>query len=202
MILISPDQPQGTISTQAILSTLTAHASSTALVLLPGIQFYTGQYFDIATISAHAHSLGIPIGWDCAHAAGNVDLRLHDWDVDFAVWCTYKYLNSGPGAIAGLFVHERHGRVDMGAEVPFRPRLCGWWGADKETRFQMENSEWSWIGMGLDEMLTFGKTSCLDRVLQGINYQIQVRLTAVLLLLRWKSSAWRGSNGCGRSRWT
>ncbi len=140
MILIEPDRPGGTLSTDHILRTIDQHASETALILLPGIQFYTGQYFDMKKITGHAHSKGILIGWDCAHAAGNVELKLHEWNVDFAVWCTYKYLNSGPGAIAALFVHERHGKVDMNSKEPFRPRLCGWWGADKETRFRMENS--------------------------------------------------------------
>lgn len=141
MVLIEPDRPEGTLSTAHILRTIDKHALETALILLPGIQFYTGQYLDVRTITHHAHSKGLLIGWDCAHAAGNVELRLHDWDVDFAVWCNYKYLNSGPGAIGAMFVHERHGKVDMNTKEPFRPRLCGWWGADKETRFQMDNSE-------------------------------------------------------------
>lgn len=145
MILLEPLDAEATISTTQILETIDRHANSTALILLPGVQFYTGQYLDIETITHHAHLRNILIGWDCAHAAGNVQLALHDWNVDFAVWCTYKYLNSGPGAIAALFVHERHGRVDMAASVAYgeqyRPRLCGWWGADKHTRFDMENSE-------------------------------------------------------------
>ena len=95
------------------------------------------------TITAHANAKGIIIGWDLAHATGNVDLHLHDWNVDFAGWCNYKYVNSGPGAIAGLFVHERHGRVDCEAieqgSYGYRPRLSGWWGGDKESRFAMDN---------------------------------------------------------------
>lgn len=143
MIMIDPENSMCTLTTEQIVRTIEAHADDTALVLLPAVQFYTGQYLDIATITSHAHSRGIPIGWDCAHAAGNVELKLHDWDVDFAVWCNYKYLNSGPGAIGALFVHERHGRVEMDAprrEDRYRPRLCGWWGADKQTRFEMDNS--------------------------------------------------------------
>ncbi|KAB8233348.1 kynureninase [Aspergillus alliaceus] len=144
MILIEPENlDRPILDTEKILRVIDEHASSTALILLSAIQFYTGQYFDIEKITAHAHSRGIVIGWDCAHAAGNVDLRLHDWNVDFAVWCNYKYLNSGPGGMAGLFVHEKHGRVDMGKagskDKPFRPRLSGWWGDDKKTRFRMEN---------------------------------------------------------------
>jgi kynureninase len=127
-----------TVSTSQILATIEKHASTIALILLPGIQFYTGQYFDIKTITAYAHSNGLLIGWDLAHAVGNVDVHLHDWDVDFAAWCTYKYMNSGPGAMAALFVHERHGKVDKEAiaqgKEGYRPRLCGWWGGDKSIR--------------------------------------------------------------------
>lgn len=143
MVLIEPkDLDQPTLSTEHIIKVIDDNASSAALILLSAIQFYTGQYFDIERITAHAHSQGILIGWDCAHAAGNVDLRLHDWNVDFAAWCNYKYLNSGPGGIAGLFVHERHGSVNEKQPdgETFRPRLSGWWGGDIKTRFNMENS--------------------------------------------------------------
>ncbi|KAL8861503.1 MAG: hypothetical protein Q9178_002027 [Gyalolechia marmorata] len=142
MILIEPPDPlQSTIATSQVLSTIGKHASTTALILLPGVQYYTGQLFDIRTITAHAHSYGITIGWDLAHAVGNVELQLHDWEVDFAVWCSYKYLNSGPGAIGGLFVHDNHTQVDREATKNglegYRPRLAGWWGGDKAMRFQM-----------------------------------------------------------------
>ncbi|CAG8375046.1 unnamed protein product [Penicillium salamii] len=143
MVLIEPENlDKPTLSTEQIIKVIDDNASSTALVLLSAIQFYTGQYFDIERITAHAHSKNILIGWDCAHAAGNVDLRLHDWNVDFAAWCNYKYLNSGPGGMAGIFVHERHGRVDekqSDSDETFRPRLSGWWGSDLATRFNMEN---------------------------------------------------------------
>ena len=140
MVLIEPENLDCPIlTTDQIIQVINENASSTALILLSAIQFYTGQYFDIQRITAHAHSKGILIGWDCAHAAGNVNLRLHDWDVDFAAWCSYKYLNSGPGGMAALFVHERHGKVDN--EETTRPRLSGWWGSDLKTRFQMNNSE-------------------------------------------------------------
>lgn len=144
MVLIEPESAdEPTISTEHILSVIDAHASKTAMILLPGVQYYTGQYLDIGTITRHAHSHGILIGWDLAHAVGNVPLTLHDWDVDFAAWCSYKYLNSGPGAIAGLFVHTKHGEVDTTAmqegKEGFRPRLSGWWGGDKSIRFQMAN---------------------------------------------------------------
>ncbi|KAK2747836.1 Kynureninase (L-kynurenine hydrolase) [Onygenales sp. PD_40] len=143
MVLIEPTDPSHPLlTTSQILSVIDAHASSTALILLPAIQFYTGQYFDIPTITAHAHSKGIIIGWDCAHAVGNVELKLHEWDVDFAAWCNYKYMNGGPGVMAGLFVHERHGTVEVrgDGEKIYRPRLSGWWGSDKGTRFIMDNN--------------------------------------------------------------
>ena len=159
MILLEPDgDPFGTFSTEYILRTIDQHAHELAMILLPGIQFYTGQYFDIAKITAHAHVHDIIIGWDCAHAAGNVDLKLHDWNVDFAAWCTYKYLNSGPGAMAGIFVHQRHGRVDMTAtekKDKYRPRLTGWWGDDKNSRFQMTNSTDQIISQWLLTLIDF-----------------------------------------------
>ncbi|KEF52652.1 kynureninase [Exophiala aquamarina CBS 119918] len=143
MILVSPDSDH-TISTEKILATIDAHAHEIALVLLPGVQYYSGQFLDIGRITEHAHSKGLTIGWDLAHAAGNVPLKLHDWNVDFAAWCTYKYMNAGPGAIAGLFVHERHGKVEYpdgpDAKPVFRHRLTGWYGGDKASRFQMDNN--------------------------------------------------------------
>jgi len=116
-------------------------------VLLPGIQFYSGQFFDIELITRHCHALGITAGWDLAHAIGNVPLKLHDWNVDFAVWCNYKYMNAGPGVIGGAFVHEQHGKVeetsseqaDNDTQLQYRPRLSGWWGSDKSSRFAMAN---------------------------------------------------------------
>ena len=109
------------------------------MILLPGIQYYTGQYLDIERITAKAHALGLLIGWDLAHAVGNVVLELDKWDVDFAAWCNYKYINAGPGAVGGLFVNSRHGKVDIdeGGDGQFRPRLSGWWGGDKSVRFGM-----------------------------------------------------------------
>ncbi|KAI9844717.1 MAG: Kynureninase (L-kynurenine hydrolase) [Thelocarpon superellum] len=144
LILIEPTTASDpTLTTAQIVSVIDEHASSTALLLLSGIQYYTGQYFDIPTITAHAQAKGIVVGWDLAHAAGNVELHLHEWNVDFAAWCNYKYLNSGAGSIAGLFVHEKHGKVDdeklACGEYGYRPRLAGWWGGNKNRRFIMGN---------------------------------------------------------------
>jgi kynureninase len=144
MVLIGPDEGQYEIQTEKILSIIDQHAEDAALLLLPGIQYYTGQLFDIPTITKYAQSKGLIVGWDLAHAYANVDLKLHDWNVDFAAWCTYKYGNAGPGAMGGLFVHERHGQVDYsaGPDTPkFRHRLTGWYGGDRSVRFMMDNSE-------------------------------------------------------------
>lgn len=143
MVTIEPQSSLSPIlSTSYILSVLDEHSTTAAVLLLPAIQFYSGQYFDIPTITAHARSLGIFVIWDLAHAVGNVPLRLHDWGVDAAAWCSYKYLNCGPGGIGGLFVHERNSRVATNAtgEHEFLPRLSGWWGSDKSSRFAMTNN--------------------------------------------------------------
>ncbi|KAK4146148.1 pyridoxal phosphate-dependent transferase [Dichotomopilus funicola] len=141
--LTSPSSPEDNVLTTAeILAAIDHHASTTALLLLPGIQYYTGQLLDIPTITAHARTHDIFVIWDLAHAAGNVPLQLHDWNVDAAAWCSYKYLNSGPGCIGGVFVHERNSGVgrlitDEKPEEGYINRLAGWWGNDKRTRFVM-----------------------------------------------------------------
>lgn len=142
MVLIEPpSRSSPLLPTAHILAAIDAHASTAAVLLLPGIQFYTGQAFDIRTITAHAQSKGIVVGWDLAHAVGNVPLALHDCNVDFAAWCSYKYLNCGPGAIGGLFVHERHTGVSSDENgLKYRPRLSGWWGSDRKSRFAMTNA--------------------------------------------------------------
>ncbi|KAJ4304276.1 Kynureninase (L-kynurenine hydrolase) [Collariella sp. IMI 366227] len=143
--LTSPSSPRDNILTTAeILSFLSLHGPTTALLLLPGIQYYTGQLLDIPTITSAAHSHGIFVIWDLAHAVGNVPLHLQKWGVDAAAWCSYKYLNSGPGGIGGMFVHERHSSVtklitEERPEEGYTNRLAGWWGNEKRTRFGMEN---------------------------------------------------------------
>jgi len=114
-----------------VIETLEREGESIALVLLGGVNYLTGELLEMAAITAAGHEAGAVVGWDLAHAIGNVPLQLHDWDADFAVWCSYKYLNGGPGAIGGAFVHERHGGD------PRVPRLAGWWGNDPATRFEM-----------------------------------------------------------------
>jgi kynureninase len=129
---VKPREGEHTIHTEDILSAINQYSHQTALVLFSGINYYTGQYFDIKEITKAAHKAGAYAGFDLAHAAGNVEMSLHDWDVDFAVWCSYKYLNSGPGGVAGVYIHEKH------IADKTLPRFAGWWGHTKETRFQMQ----------------------------------------------------------------
>lgn len=131
VVQLRPRAGEHLLRTEDIEGFLADEGGSVALVMLPGVQYYTGQLLDMERIAAAAHRAGARVGFDLAHAAGNVPLALHDWNVDFAVWCTYKYLNAGPGAIAAAFVHERHGNN------PDLPRLAGWWGNDPATRFRM-----------------------------------------------------------------
>ncbi len=131
IIEVSPREGEYCLRTEDIISTIKEHGDETALVIFGGINYYTGQFFDIAAITQVAHEAGAVAGFDLAHAAGNVELHLHQWNVDFACWCSYKYLNSGPGAIGGAFIHEKHHEKNL-------PRFAGWWGYDKPTRFKME----------------------------------------------------------------
>ncbi|KAJ1854778.1 Kynureninase (L-kynurenine hydrolase) [Coemansia sp. RSA 1822] len=133
MLLAEPRPGEHTLHTNDILDLIAREGASIAVVMLSGVQYYTGQVFEIARITAAAQAAGCVVGWDLAHAAGNVPLRLHDWNVDFACWCTYKYMNSGPGGIAGFFVHERH------TDNSDLRRLLGWWSHDQHTRFDMTN---------------------------------------------------------------
>ena len=131
LVELKPRKGESTLRTEDIIKTIEEHGDSTALIMLGGVNYYTGQAFDMKTITETGHKAGAVVGFDLAHAAGNLKLHLHDWNVDFAAWCSYKYLNSGPGGIAGIFVHERHAtEFDL-------PRFAGWWGHDKETRFLM-----------------------------------------------------------------
>ena len=131
LIIVKPREGEHALRSDDIEDLLEREGSKIALVLLGGVNYYSGQVFDMARLTEAAHRNGCLIGLDLAHAAGNVELKLHDWNVDFAVWCTYKYLNSGPGAVAGCFVHRRH------AQDTSLPRFGGWWGNDPKTRFRM-----------------------------------------------------------------
>lgn len=132
IIEVSPRDGEFHLRTEDILETIRQNANETALVMFSGVQYYTGQAFDMASITKVGHEHGITVGFDLAHAAGNLLLKLHDWDVDFAVWCTYKYLNSGPGGVSGVFVNERF------ANKPELPRFAGWWGHKESERFLMK----------------------------------------------------------------
>ncbi len=134
IIEIQPDEGTNYISNKKIIDAIISNKDELALVFIGGVNFYTGQVFDMKTIAECCNKNNITIGFDLAHAAGNVKLNLHDWDVDFAAWCTYKYLNSGPGSVGGVFVHEKHAtNFDL-------PRLTGWWGHDKSSRFKMDKT--------------------------------------------------------------
>ena len=132
IVEVAPREGEETLRTADILETISRHGNETALVLFSGVQYYTGQFFDLKAITEAAHRAGAYAGFDLAHTAGNLPLELHEWGPDFAVWCSYKYLNSGPGGPSGVFVHERH------ANSPELPRFAGWWGHDEDSRFRME----------------------------------------------------------------
>ncbi len=129
LIELKPDA-KGYVSAQSVIETIEANKDSLALVMIGGVNYYTGQLYDLKSITESTHQAGALAGFDLAHAAGNVFLKLHDWNVDFAVWCSYKYLNAGPGSVGGIFVHEKHHSENL-------PRFAGWWGNDPATRFTM-----------------------------------------------------------------
>src|SRR5690606_37348136 len=130
LILLKPRPGEEYLLNEDVLEVIDRQGDEIALILLPGIQYYTGQLFDISAIAEIAKKKNCKVGFDLAHAVGNVELSLHDAGVDFAVWCSYKYLNAGPGAVGGCFVHERHLKNEK------LSRFEGWWGHDKKTRFQ------------------------------------------------------------------
>jgi len=131
LITLAPRAGEETLRTDDILAAIAAHGTELALVMLPGVQYYTGQVMPMAAVTAAGHAVGAVVGLDLAHAIGNIELNLHEWNVDFAAWCSYKYLNSGPGGVAGAYVHRRH-VTDQSL-----PKLLGWWGTNPSTRFEM-----------------------------------------------------------------
>ncbi|KAJ3008694.1 hypothetical protein HKX48_008388 [Thoreauomyces humboldtii] len=132
IIQLAPRTGEYTLRTEDILETIAKHGDEIAVVCFSGVQFYTGQLFELSVIAAAAKKKGCMVGYDLAHAVGNVPIKLDEWDVDFACWCTYKYLNAGPGGIGGAYVNERHAKADV-------LRLQGWWGTDPSTKFEMDN---------------------------------------------------------------
>lgn len=132
IIEVKPQEGRHFLETNEILKAIDTHANELALVFFSGVQYYSGQFFDIQSITQKAHEVGALAGFDLAHTSGNRPLKLHEWNVDFAAWCSYKYLNSGPGGTSGVFIHEKHG-LD-----PNTPRLAGWWGYRESTRFKMQ----------------------------------------------------------------
>ena len=134
VVELHPRKGEHTLRTEDILQKIEDLGDDLAMLMIGGVNYYTGQVHDMKTITAAAREKGAFVGWDLAHGIGNVELHLHDWGVDFAAWCSYKYLNSGPGSVAGIFVHERHhGKADI-------PRFEGWWGHDKDSRFKMPDT--------------------------------------------------------------
>ncbi|MAJ90195.1 MAG: kynureninase [Flavobacteriales bacterium] len=130
LIKLRPRPGEYTLRTEDIIDVINQEGDTVSLIMLGGVNYYTGQVFDFQQITTTAHAKSIFVGFDLAHAVGNIMLELHNWNVDFAVWCSYKYLNSGPGSVGGVFVHEKHHNSEL-------PRLNGWWGHNKEDRFEM-----------------------------------------------------------------
>lgn len=133
VVRLRPREGEETLRTEDVISVVDKHRTSLSLIMLGGVNYLSGQWMQMQEITAAAHRAGALCGWDLAHAVGNVPLQLHDWNADFAVWCSYKYLNSGPGAVAGAYVHEKH------CTNSALPQLAGWWGNDPATRFKMES---------------------------------------------------------------
>ena len=132
IIEVAPKEGEKILHTNDIIQVIEENKDSLAMVLFGGINYYTGQFFDLKTITQKTHEVGAIAGFDLAHVVGNIPLQLHDWDVDFAAWCSYKYLNAGPGAVAGAFIHKKHSSNIV------IPRLAGWWGNEEKERFKME----------------------------------------------------------------
>ena len=139
LILVNPREGEHTLRTEDIVHQIEQHGTEIALVMFSGVHFYTGQYFNMEAIAAASQRVGCRVGFDLAHAVGNVEMKLHDWNVDFACWCSYKYVNGGPGAVAGAFVHEKHFHDTT------LKRLDGWWGVTLQKRFGMENGDLPFI---------------------------------------------------------
>lgn len=132
IIEITPKEGKKTLATQDIIDTIHQHGSSIAMVMMGGMNYYTGQFFELEKIAKATHQIGAICGFDLAHVVGNIPLQLHEWNIDFAIWCSYKYLNAGPGAVGGIYIHQKWATSTNTA------RLGGWWGNDEKQRFKME----------------------------------------------------------------
>ena len=188
LVIVNPREGEYTLRTEDIIQAIEENADELALIMFPGVQYYTGQVFDMQAITKAGHKAGAKVGFDLAHATGNIPMQLHDWGVDFAAWCTYKYLNSGPGSVAGAFVHERH-HLDKTLH-----RFTGWWGHDESTRFLMKPefnpipSVQAWqcsnptilslaaIRASLDEFADAGGIEVLDNKSQLLTGYLRTRL--------------------------
>lgn len=162
LIELSPREGEHLLRTEDILRAIEEAGDSLATVMIGGVNYYTGQFHELNKITEAAHAKGALCGFDLAHAMGNVKLELHKWGVDFACWCSYKYMNSGPGAVSGIFVHERHHNEDL-------PRLEGWWGHDKKTRFLMEPD---YISMGTAESWQMSNAPVLNMAVHKASLEI------------------------------
>lgn len=196
IIIVKPKAGTHVIAHEDVLTAIEENKDSLALVMMGGVNYYNGQVFNMADITKAAQGVGATVGFDLAHATGNIKLRLHEWNIDFAVWCSYKYLNAGPGSVAGAFVHEKHlSNKDL-------PRFAGWWGNDPSTRFQMADKfepvaaadAWQlsnapvlsmaalkasldiFSAAGLDKLITKSKllTSYLEFVLKNVSDEVQI----------------------------
>jgi len=161
------------LRTEDIIKCIEQQGDSIVLVLLSGVQYYTGQFFEIKKITEEGHKKGCIVGWDLAHAAGNLDLQLHDWNVDFACWCSYKYMNSGPGAIGGCFVHNKH------ANNKDLPRFAGWWGHDLNTRFAMNEKEFNAIPGAFGFRLSNPPVLCTAALLASVELFEQATMSSL-----------------------
>jgi kynureninase len=172
VLRIAPRNGEDVLRTSDVLDVLADKGDQIALVLLGAVNYLTGEYLDVEKITRAGHDSGAIVGWDLAHAVGNVALRLHDWDVDWAVWCSYKYLHAGPGAVAGAFVHERHLRDES------VPKLHGWWGTDPDARFAMA-PEQQGTGTAADWQLSCPSVLAMAPVLLSLEIFDEVGMDAL-----------------------
>jgi kynureninase len=162
LIEIAPREGENTLRLEDILKAIEETGDELATVVIGGVNYYTGQLHDMKAITEAAHAVKAICGFDLAHAMGNVPLKLHEWGVDFACWCSYKYINSGPGAVGGAFIHEKHHKSD-------RPRLEGWWGHDKETRFEMGPD---YVSMGTAESWQTSNAPVFNMAIHKVSLEI------------------------------